>query len=233
MNILRNEDGFVLVTGLMILLVLTLLGLAATTNTTIELQIAGNDRLHKQTFYAAEAGAIFGSELLEQNLNCETGFSSTGTLGTPATRYRDIGGVDGVRVWERDNDFHENDPGPNTINLNKLSFSENWNRNGDVYEATRADVAYPRANLDPTGDPAKDQPETGYLYLDGYAEMLPGGNLIFAAGYEGPGKGAGGGGVAKIFDIYSRFRGELNSESIILFGWRHVIMAGGTGPCKY
>lgn len=228
MNILRNEEGFVLITGLMILMVLTLLGLAATTNTSIELQIAGNDRLHKQTFYSAEAGALFASELLEQNLNCETGFSSTGNLA--GNRYRDIGGADGVRVWERDNDIKN--PG----NKNKLSFSDNWNRGDAVKDGNWknwADASYPVKNLDPAGDPGKDDPETGYLYLDGYAEMLPGGNLLMAAGYEGPGKGAGGGGVAKIFNIYSRFRGELNSESIILFGWRHVITAGGSGACKY
>lgn len=211
----------------MILMVLTLLGLAATTNTSIELQIAGNDRLHKQTFYSAESGAIFASELLEQNLNCETGFSSTGNLG--GTRYRDIGGADGVRVWERDNDTYSDA----AVNLNKLSFAENWNRFNDVNNVQMADASYPVKNLDAAGDPAKDKPETGYLYLDGYSEMLPGGNLLMAAGYEGPGKGAGGGGVAKIFDIYSRFRGELNSESIILFGWRHVITAGGSGACKY
>lgn len=54
-EIINNEQGFVLVAALMMLMILLLLGLAATSTTTFELQIAGNDRLSKQTFFKAEA----------------------------------------------------------------------------------------------------------------------------------------------------------------------------------
>ena len=37
-----------------------------------------------------------------------------------------------------------------------------------------------------------------------------------AAGYEGKGKSAGQGGVAKIFEIYSQFLGLNNSEAIVV-----------------
>jgi Tfp pilus assembly protein PilX len=71
-----REEGFVLVAALLVMLVLTILGIATTTNVSLELQIAGNDKVHKRTFYGAEGGAVLGSELLEQNLNCATGFSA-------------------------------------------------------------------------------------------------------------------------------------------------------------
>lgn len=74
MQIRNDENGFVLITALLILVVLTIIGIAATTNTSLELQIAGNDKVHKETFYGAEGAAILGAELLEQNLNCPTGF---------------------------------------------------------------------------------------------------------------------------------------------------------------
>ncbi|SHO45682.1 pilus assembly PilX family protein [Desulfopila aestuarii] len=74
---LIKDDGFVLVTALLVMLILTIIGITATTNTSLELRIAGNDKLHKQTFYTAEGGAILGAEILEQNLNCVTGFASS------------------------------------------------------------------------------------------------------------------------------------------------------------
>jgi Tfp pilus assembly protein PilX len=52
----ENEKGAVLVVSLLIVLLLTILSLAAMMNTTTELKIAGNDRSSKRVFYTAEAG---------------------------------------------------------------------------------------------------------------------------------------------------------------------------------
>lgn len=52
-----DEDGFVLVSTLVILVLLVILGISTTTNTNIELQIAGNDKVYKQNFSVAEGGA--------------------------------------------------------------------------------------------------------------------------------------------------------------------------------
>jgi Tfp pilus assembly protein PilX len=52
----KNEKGTVLVTGLLVLLALTILGMAAMMNTVMELKIARNDRSAKRVFYVAEAG---------------------------------------------------------------------------------------------------------------------------------------------------------------------------------
>lgn len=228
MKIQHNENGFVLVTGLLILIVLTMIGIAAVRNTSLELQIAGNDRLHTETFYAAEAGAILGTEVLEQNFNCATGFDKDDTTTNPGVNEpsgRDYAIMDGqVRVYDK---------------YNKIAI---W-RNGDPdalepSDAVRilagtdnivgmieyADVAYPADNI-PTGE------DVGYIYMGGYTEMMPGGALQMAAGYEGKGKGSAVGGVAKIIDIFSQYQGPLNSEAIVLFGWRHLI--GSEGDCVY
>ena len=53
----QNEEGFVLVATLVILMLLVVLGISTTTNTNIELQIAGNDKVYKQNFYQAEGGS--------------------------------------------------------------------------------------------------------------------------------------------------------------------------------
>jgi Tfp pilus assembly protein PilX len=52
----RNERGAALVTGLLLILVLTILSMAAMMTTAMELKMASNDRSAKQVFYGAEAG---------------------------------------------------------------------------------------------------------------------------------------------------------------------------------
>ena len=202
------------------MLVLTIIGIAATTNTQIELQIAGNDKVHKKTFYSAEAGAVLATEVLEQAFRCSTGF-----LETDATlKVADLEGT--IRVFEGDatspyilwnnHVFKDSTDGDYDTNLHR-PFT-------DVGSIAQADVAYPVTNL-ASGE------ETGYLYFGGETQMLPGGALQMAAGYEGRGKSAAQGGVSKLFDIYSMFHGLVNSETIILLGWRHLV--GTEGDCNY
>lgn len=66
-NRVKNEDGAVLVVSLMILVLLTLLGVAISTTSEVELLIAGNERLQKTTFYQAEGAALEGTQLLKDN----------------------------------------------------------------------------------------------------------------------------------------------------------------------
>ena len=53
--LLENEKGSVTVLAVVLLMLLTLLGIAATTTSSIEVQIAGNELRHKLAFYSAEA----------------------------------------------------------------------------------------------------------------------------------------------------------------------------------
>ena len=61
---LKNEDGMILVIALIVLALLTLLGLGATTTSTIELDIAVNEKAQKIAFYAADAGIEAGRAVL-------------------------------------------------------------------------------------------------------------------------------------------------------------------------
>ena len=65
MRPLGNEDGSVLVVALLMMVFLSLLGLSSTTTSSIELQIAGNDRSYKQNLYRAEAAAMEAVQRLE------------------------------------------------------------------------------------------------------------------------------------------------------------------------
>jgi|LGOV01.1.fsa_nt_gb hypothetical protein len=56
---LRDKDGSALVMALMILVILTLIGIAATNTSTIEIQIASNEKAYKEAFYKADAGVSY------------------------------------------------------------------------------------------------------------------------------------------------------------------------------
>jgi len=53
---IANDRGSALVVALLVLVLLTLMGISATTTSTIEVQMAGNEKFHDMTFYAAESG---------------------------------------------------------------------------------------------------------------------------------------------------------------------------------
>ena len=54
-DILRNKNGVALVIALIILLLLTFVGISAISTTTFETNIAGNERVGTDAFYASEA----------------------------------------------------------------------------------------------------------------------------------------------------------------------------------
>ncbi|RLA96216.1 MAG: hypothetical protein DRG83_17650 [Deltaproteobacteria bacterium] len=64
----NNERGAILIIALLMLIILSLLGMAATDTTNIEIQIAGNEKVYKQAFYNADSGVFYavakGEELL-------------------------------------------------------------------------------------------------------------------------------------------------------------------------
>ena len=70
-NCSKNQEGFVLIAALLILLVLTVMGIAVNRGTITEWQIAMNDREQKETFYAADAATELAAEVLIQNIACQ------------------------------------------------------------------------------------------------------------------------------------------------------------------
>ncbi|SDP19256.1 PilX N-terminal domain-containing pilus assembly protein [Desulforhopalus singaporensis] len=208
MKAIKTDNGYVLVLCMLILLILSIIGIAAVRNTSVELQIAGNDNLSKKTFYNAEAAAVLATEILEQNLNCPAGFSGSGgsvTLNGPdVTVYADAFG---------DFAFYYNNYPWTTSECNLTSPGS-------------PTITYPDSNTIDEG--------LGYskMYVGGIVSMLPGGSIQMAAGYEGKGKTSAGGGSARLYDIVSVNNDTRNSESTVVFGWRHVV--GDEDPdCKY
>jgi hypothetical protein len=73
-NQVKNEEGFVLVIALIILVFITIIGISATTTTDIELQIASNEKSRKIVLYAADAGIEFGRAWLNDKKVEDNGY---------------------------------------------------------------------------------------------------------------------------------------------------------------
>lgn len=61
---LQSQQGAALVIAIMILLILTVLGIYAVTTATLETKIAGNERVLKDAFYAADGGIDYGRSVI-------------------------------------------------------------------------------------------------------------------------------------------------------------------------
>ena len=64
-DILRNEDGSVMLVALLLMAVLTIMGIAAINTSNIEILISSNDRSYKQNFYRSEAAAYEAAQRVE------------------------------------------------------------------------------------------------------------------------------------------------------------------------
>jgi hypothetical protein len=61
---LKNEDGSVVVIAMVVLVLITMLGIWSSNTSTIEVQIAANEKDQKLVFYAADAGIEAGRAAL-------------------------------------------------------------------------------------------------------------------------------------------------------------------------
>ena len=106
------QQSFVLIVALVLLLVLTVLGLAASQTTSLEERMAGNARNHDLAFQAAEAALSAGIACVKTASPLCSSYSSASTGGNGA--YEFIPGA-GVTLWTQPNFWTT---AGNTLNYN-------------------------------------------------------------------------------------------------------------------
>lgn len=202
-NILEGEEGYVMIATLILLALLTVLGFSITRTTSVDIQIAGNEKVHRKTFYAADGGTQIAAELTEQNLGCVTGFA----------------------VATLDDDAGDGKPG---IRVDTSAF---WmNADPDPPTDTFRDFYYPDGSVDLVTDLVTTRPHTSFT-VGGNTKYSTGSAIQMVSGYEGKGKGGAAGGAHIVYDIYTQHLGDRESETVIHTRWRHVI--GQEGDCNY
>jgi hypothetical protein len=203
-----------MVIALLILAVLLILGHMATRTTTTELQIAGNDARFKENFYINDGVTELGTELMEQNIGCTTGFT------TPAgtTNYINFGNPAVIFVDAASDDFWTNGDDQATLP------SDN-NRDFIILPDPVGNYTSPLPN-----------PYTGPLprinvKVGGNSRFSAGAAMQIAAGYEGRGKALAAGGSFLAYDMIFQHIGRMNTESLVRVQWRHVL--GNERNCTY
>ncbi|CAK8719213.1 PilX N-terminal [Candidatus Electronema halotolerans] len=218
----NGESGFVMIASLLILLVLTVLGVAVNRNTEIEWQIAMNDRVHKETFYNADAATELASEILEQSIAC-LGFGQNPSGMT-------LAGANNNNVY---------------IDPSSLGFWRNYAPNGIEFpteedpdwgtDVVRPDIIYPVSGAFSPYDSLKknnaDWRPHARIKIGGNTKLTAGAAIQMAAGYEGVGKSLAMNGAVLIYDIKVTEIGERGSISRISVQYGHAL--GTEGTCNY
>jgi Tfp pilus assembly protein PilX len=96
----KNNDGYILITVLLLLLVLTILGMAAINTSTVENLLSGNIRLRETNISKADAGADMSGSVIERTIR-------TNTTSGFANIIQDSNIADELRVTAFDNDSRD------------------------------------------------------------------------------------------------------------------------------
>lgn len=226
-----NEEGFVLVAALLILLVLTLMGTAVNRNTDTEWRIAMNDRIHKETFYNADATTELVTEVLVQSIAC-FGFSEADEEDDKEEGKR-IPGAPGHDLY---------------IEENALGFWRNYNTEGvpipsdaDNDGSPDRHMVYPAVFTDGKFDREETNAQHhANIYVGGNTKWVGGEATQQSDGYRGKGKGLSSGGISLVYDINVQQvqvrqdednENVIISESTICVQYKH--QPGSEGECNY
>ncbi len=207
----RDESGFVLVLALLMLVMLSLLGIYATTTSVFELRVAGNDRASKRTFYKADGGLQIGIEMVEQNLSCANGFSSSGFSGGKKA-------IAGIDIYDAKLAYAED--------IEDIEGASSTTVEDDIPSDTIRSMSIP----DDPANRVDTLPHTN-IAVFGVTELQPGSALQMVAGYEGLGKSAAQGGSVIAMDVHSQQVDTNNSRARLMLKWRHTV--GQEGACRY
>ena len=210
-----NQRGSALVVALLMLVVLTLIGISATSTTTFELQIATNDKLFKSAFYAADGATEMCGEMIEQNIE-ERNWDNKIARGNVSVWRMTQKSEDGTFVDLADGNLYMNrddDLIPGTTINEKVPGLPSDNN---------YDLIYPLAAVD-TGSWALTGAAHTSMKAVGNTTLSTGSAVQLIAGYEGKGKGASAGGAWITYDVRANRNDVRNTQATILLGWRHVL----------
>lgn len=198
----QQQQGYVLVTGLLFLLVLTLVGVASMNTTTVDYKISSNTAFHVDAFENAEEGRqTAGSDLLFRYIKNRgwSGFDITipnGVTVSDDTNELFMGNNETAA------DIRSGVYGDSTVLTTDLTFVLDGDGDGNT-----------SGGLDVQSDIMVIQTDT---------RAAEGSNTAQLSGYEGDGKGAAAGGSYNFYLLMSRGRSAGNAAATTSTDYRYV-----------
>ncbi len=165
----NHTEGFVLVLAIFMMALLSMIGLAAMTTSTTEIEIAANEKFRKMAFYQAESGLNIGAalvEMLDGQYEADPVYEDEDTLVT----VKDI-----FFLYEEADTAEDGGPG-NMVRLREDQTIDS----GSLFPSSRAaDTRY---------DIVVSGKHKAFIDVDKLGTReLPGGGAEFASGAEGRG----------------------------------------------
>lgn len=189
-----KQQGYVLATGLVILLILTLVAITTMQSSSLEYSISSNQVFSDHAFQASESARLSMAGILDEHVY-ERGWPSTIVL--PA----------GLNILDKDSDgtgdyfYVDNTESANTLlNGGALTRDATYIRGG-----TGGDI---KANL--------------YVYKT-LVVLAPGASSTMSAGYEGLGKAAAAGGTHMYFEIRGEGQAPADAHATTASDFRTVV----------
>jgi Tfp pilus assembly protein PilX len=191
---LGSEEGIAMLTVLMLTIILTVIGIAAITTTSLDIKMAGGERIRETSVQAAESCMSSSVQIIQQTLtdgaipaSLLPGLSSSPCIGT----YDPSAGTCTTKALGTA-------PGQNPLQAEIMGQSDGNPDSGDPSTyAAPATAACPNCNAVLT--------VPGYVVnvdIDRlFARPKAGSALQFAAGYSGTAGGAAGGGIEILYRI--------------------------------
>ena len=214
-SIINNEKGSLILIVVLILISVTVLGIFALNTTTVEIQIAGNDKFHKMAFHNADSGIYTVPKVISEAVNIK----ATPNLDDPAYRDRDPD-RDQFSLYTYLN------PGSSDYAEDATTFYRQL-AGFDSYNAT-PDIEFALARIDPDDADLYKGTLAGNDIVRVDVERLKtiniaGGGAEFASGAEGGGSSLKG----IYFGLDSFGSGPGNSKSNV--GARYLKVVGAAG----
>ena len=100
LSIINNERGSTILLAVVILMLLTIVGISTTTTSSIELQIVKNEKMYKECFYHAEAGAFEAAQKIKNNALYNPAKVNANTPGTDPFVNDDTVGLRDKANWD-------------------------------------------------------------------------------------------------------------------------------------
>ncbi len=211
----NNETGSVLLIAMLVLIMITLIGIAATTTSSVEVQISGNEKFAKMAFHGADGGTETAISLIEENCSCPEGFADP-----PNSLYNP--------------DFLDPD---GAIVLGQVIIPDG---NEAFYQNEAADYTRPTPGQRDSyfyypGDTGAPPPNANQLHVNqtynSAVQLGEGAGAGQNTGYDGLGRSAAAGGGERIYDLPAQRMGLADCETCVRIQWVHKI--GLEGTCTY
>jgi type II secretory pathway pseudopilin PulG len=184
MNTRHPQRGFVLITALVFLTLVSLLALTAMRDTALEQEVAKNMALKSNTLDASEAGRDALTEVFDAHAFYRGWPPAVGGTLAPG-----LFTVDAGLTILRD---HDADGRPDRLYEHKPA----------ALASGVDDLSHPDAVYDPANAQARVRAQV--FVFRNLAQNAPGAAAAMVAGYEGTGKGSAGSGGRIFFDLRSR-----------------------------